>query len=211
MIQLNGYVKIHRKLLQWGWYSDCVVKDVFLHLIFIAAFKDGEFLGHQIKAGQAIVSSQKMADELGFTRQQIRTALKKLESTKEISQKSTNRFTIVTVENWADYQLQENYDNQQITNNQPTDNQQITTSKECKEIKNNIGRFTPPTINEISEYCIKRNNGVDPEKFFNFYQSKGWMVGKNKMKDWKAAVRTWEDKQKEDKPQNNGLRRVQIK
>ena len=52
--------------------------------------------------------------------------------------------------------------------------------------------FVPPTLSEIKSYCQERNNGVNPEKFFNFYESKGWMVGKNKMKDWKAAVRTWE-------------------
>lgn len=48
------------------------------------------------------------------------------------------------------------------------------------------------TIEEIRNYCTERNNKVDPETFFNFYESKGWMIGKNKMKDWKAAVRTWE-------------------
>lgn len=52
--------------------------------------------------------------------------------------------------------------------------------------------FSPPTLQDIREYCIERNNNVDPETFFDFYESKGWMVGKNKMKDWKAAVRTWE-------------------
>lgn len=52
--------------------------------------------------------------------------------------------------------------------------------------------FSPPTLQDIREYCIERNNTVDPETFFDFYESKGWMVGKNKMKDWKAAVRTWE-------------------
>lgn len=58
--------------------------------------------------------------------------------------------------------------------------------------KKNSGRFTPPTPEEIKAYCIERNNRVDPVRFFDFYSSKGWMVGKNKMKDWKAAVRTWE-------------------
>ena len=53
-------------------------------------------------------------------------------------------------------------------------------------------RFTPPTVEEVRAYCEERNNGIDPERFVNFYSSKGWMVGKNKMKDWKAAVRTWE-------------------
>ena len=52
--------------------------------------------------------------------------------------------------------------------------------------------FTPPTLQEVSAYCLERANGVDPNKWHDFYTSKGWMVGKNKMKDWKAAVRTWE-------------------
>jgi predicted phage replisome organizer len=53
-------------------------------------------------------------------------------------------------------------------------------------------RFTPPTLEEVQAYCIERGNNVDAERFIDFYSSKGWMVGKNKMKDWKAAVRNWE-------------------
>lgn len=53
-------------------------------------------------------------------------------------------------------------------------------------------RFVPPTVEEVRAYCIERNNRVSPEAFVDFYSSKGWMVGKNKMKDWKAAIRTWE-------------------
>lgn len=62
-----------------------------------------------------------------------------------------------------------------------------------KESEKPIGKkFTPPTVEEVREYCEQRENGVDAESFVNFYESKGWMIGKNKMKDWKAAVRTWE-------------------
>ena len=64
----------------------------------------------------------------------------------------------------------------------------IYTEKSKK--KSNV--FTPPTYDEVREYCLERNNNVDPESFIDFYSSKGWMVGRNKMKDWKAAVRTWE-------------------
>ena len=53
-------------------------------------------------------------------------------------------------------------------------------------------RFIPPTLEEVQSYCLERNNTVDAERFINHYTSNGWMVGKNKMKDWKAAVRTWE-------------------
>ena len=52
--------------------------------------------------------------------------------------------------------------------------------------------FVPPSVEEVTEYCTSRNNNVDAQMFVDFYSSKGWMVGKNKMKDWKAAVRTWE-------------------
>ena len=63
-----------------------------------------------------------------------------------------------------------------------------------KELTNNIykGKFKKPTIEEVAEYCQKRGNEVDPERFIDHYQSNGWKVGRNAMKDWKAAVRTWE-------------------
>ena len=57
--------------------------------------------------------------------------------------------------------------------------------------------FNPPTFEEVAAYCRERNNNVDPEQFISFYQSKNWMIGKNRMKDWKAAVRTWEKYQRQ--------------
>ena len=62
------------------------------------------------------------------------------------------------------------------------------------EQKRKTKRFTPPSVSDVKDYCETRSNTVDPESFHDFYESKGWMVGKNKMKDWKAAVRTWEKK-----------------
>ena len=58
--------------------------------------------------------------------------------------------------------------------------------------------FKPPTLEEVSNYCIERKNDIDPERFIDFYESKGWMVGKNKMKDWKAAIRSWEKRDKKE-------------
>lgn len=57
--------------------------------------------------------------------------------------------------------------------------------------------FQKPTLEDVRAYCISRSNKVDPEQFFNFYESKGWVVGKSPMKDWRAAVRTWEKREKE--------------
>lgn len=261
---LNGFVKIHRKLLQWGWYQDNVVKGVFIHILLTANFKDTLWMGRVIKRGQVVVGMQNLAAELGFTRQQVRTALNKLKSTGEITTEATNKFTLVTVVNWEDYQCLDNeatnkqpaeivnkllikletlkkstnkitnkndlesYLNSGIeeleqilstntlTNEQPTNNQQITNNqpqrkniKNDKNVKNNslygdkppkppttTNRFKPPTVEEVREYCKERDNNIDAERFIDYYSSNGWKVGRNSMKDWKAAIRTWERKEK---------------
>lgn len=69
-------------------------------------------------------------------------------------------------------------------------------------IKEHVKRFNPPTFEEVLSYCNERRNNVDPQKWFDFYSSKGWMIGKNKMKDWKAAVRTWENNQSNGTKEN---------
>ena len=71
-------------------------------------------------------------------------------------------------------------------------NKENNTNKISVKEKPTNSRFYPPTLEEIKSYCDERNNLVDPERFYDFYSAKGWMVGKNKMKDWKAAIRTWE-------------------
>ena len=64
--------------------------------------------------------------------------------------------------------------------------------KEKVKVKDNNKIFKPPSVDDVRAYCTERGNNVDPQSFVDFYESKGWMIGKNKMKDWKAAVRTWE-------------------
>ena len=63
-------------------------------------------------------------------------------------------------------------------------------------------RFTPPSVEEVRVYCAERKNSVDPERFVDFYASKGWLVGKSKMKDWRAAVRSWERSDSQQKMTN---------
>lgn len=72
-----------------------------------------------------------------------------------------------------------------------------------KKKKESIGRFAPPSFDQVSEYCAERSNGIDPQAFIDFYESKGWMIGKNKMKDWKAAIRTWEQRSNAPKKEDN--------
>lgn len=62
-------------------------------------------------------------------------------------------------------------------------------------------KFQKPTIEDIRNYCYERNNGINAEYFYDFYEARNWMVGKNKMKDWKACIRTWERNNKTKQPE----------
>lgn len=73
--------------------------------------------------------------------------------------------------------------------------------KPATETKPKSTRFVKPTLSEVTAYCTERKNGIDPQQFLDYYESKGWMIGKNKMKNWKAAIRTWENRRQD---QNGG-------
>ncbi len=143
-MRLSGFIKIHRKLIEWGWYQNYIVKDLFIHLLLIASFKDTQWMGIEIKKGQIITSHERLAQDLGFSVQQVRTAINKLKSTGEITSKSTNKFTLITIEKWEDYQLQEEISTSKLTgkstNEQQASNKQITNNqqhrKNVKKLKN---------------------------------------------------------------------------
>jgi uncharacterized protein YdaU (DUF1376 family) len=84
--------------------------------------------------------------------------------------------------------LKPNYKPLTINQEPLTNNQELT----LKDTGTKAKRFVPPTLDQIRSYCNERLNNVDANKFIDHYTSNGWLVGKNKMKDWKAAIRTWE-------------------
>jgi len=183
MTNQQGWIKLHRQILEWEWYSDNNCFRVFLHLLLKANHKEKRFKGIELKVGSIVTSRDLLARETGLSSQQVRTALNKLISTNEITSVTSSQGTILQIVSYEKYQIATN----EITNEQPTSNQQSTTNKNVKKEK----KFIIPTFNDVLEYCMQNNLDVDGVKFINFYESKGWMVGKNKMKDWKAAIRTW--------------------
>lgn len=141
---MEGWIKIHRKLVEWEWYRDNNVKIVFLHLLLVANHTEQKWKGITIERGQKLTSIENLAKETNLTPQQVRTALNKLKSTSEITIKTTNKNTLITIEKYNDYQVtkKENNNqnneqaNNQITNKQQTNNKQITTNKNIKNDNN---------------------------------------------------------------------------
>ena len=143
---LNGFIKLHRKLIAWGWYQDDVIKSVFLHLLLTANFKDTEWQDIELKPGQVITSIRQLAKDLGHSEQQTRTALNKLKSTHEITIKTTHRYSIITVVNWSEYQVLDNSFNTQSNtqSNIQTTHCQHSEQQQRKNIKENKNKRNIP-------------------------------------------------------------------
>lgn len=197
----KGWVKNYRQVVEWGWYRTPHMFHLFSHLIMKANWEDKQWQDITVKRGQFVTSLASLSKDTGISTQSIRTCLERLKSTGEITDISTNKYRIITIIKYDSYQSPDETPNNQInkqTNIQVTSNQQATNNNEeyknirIKELKNKRSIIIPPSIKDVSAYCQDRKNNIDPEKWFDHYTSNGWMVGKNKMRDWKAAIRTWE-------------------
>ena len=134
----RGFIKIHRKLLKWEWYQDINTKVLFLHLLLSANWEDRRWQGQVIKRGQFVSTAGKLANDLGLSQQQARTALKKLVATNEVICQATNRYTLYTVVNYGSYQNTKTESNKQ----NDTDDDYRLTDRQIAEIvslENSIG------------------------------------------------------------------------
>jgi hypothetical protein len=134
----RGFVKMYRKMTEWEWYSDIIVKTVFIHCLLKANYKEKRWRGYTIKRGQFITSYPKLAKECGITVSQARRAISALCSTGEITRKAQAKFSMVTVIGYDSYQSDNSQSNSQ-SNSQATGKQQqhknIKNDKERKEYK----------------------------------------------------------------------------
>lgn len=189
------YIKLFREILNWEWWHDINTCRVFIFLLLKANWKDSTWKGIEVKRGSYISSLDKIASDTDLTRDEVRTAIKHLIKTKEITTVTTRKYTVFSVVNYDLYQNIPTQNTTELPNKSQTIPLLIPSREEKKEGKkgrnNNI--FVPPTVLEVAEYCQERKNNVSAEAFVDFYTANGWVQGKGKpIKDWKAAVRTWE-------------------
>lgn len=134
----EDWISLHRKFKNWKWYKDINTKTLFLHLLLIANYKDNYWKNILVKRGQLITSIEHLATETGLTIQQTRTAIKKLKSTNEITVTTTNKYTVISIEKYGIYQKNNreitNKVTEKITNEQQTNNKQITTNNKDNNI-----------------------------------------------------------------------------
>jgi len=217
MANMDGYFKIHRELFSKPiWLnSTSHQRSILLAILYFANWQEHswEWCGekYECKPGEFITSHEKLktAAGKGITKNHVRTALKRFEMLQFLTIKSpkNKRGGIkVIINNWAKYQNDKTLtEHKQNTFKTISNHEQITPIEEInnKYIYSGIKNFQKPKIEEIQNYCLERKNNIDAEAFFDYYEANGWQVGKNKMKDWKAAVRTWEKRNKKEEVKNH--------
>ena len=215
----KGWIKLHSKMLSWGWMNIPEMVALWVHILLSANYKEMEWHGEKFEAGSFPTSIDKLAKETGLSPRTVRTCINRLKSTNEITIKATNKGTKIIVNKWEEYQGR--YDDTdmpndmqsdiQVTSNRQTNDKQVTTIKEDKNIRrqedknisvNAEGKpaekpFQKPSLDEVRNYCIANGySEIDAERFISYYEKNDWTVkdkngSRRKMKNWKLCLNSW--------------------
>lgn len=223
---MAGFIVIDRKIKEWKWYHNNTALGLWSYILLEANWADCYIHdGSCIERGSFATSLPKMALETGLSESTVRRWLKRFEDDGQIEQKVTNKYRVIKVLNYSTYQ-----DFDYGTADSQTDSQvtgqtagQAKVKRKSDDTQNNQNnknnnnnqktiisrtRMPRPSIEEVQEYITLNNYAVNAERFIDYYESNGWKVGRNPMKNWKACVRTWHKKEEERRAQQRSQKGV---
>lgn len=223
--KMEGFIQLHRKILEWEWYDDLPTCKLFLHILLKSNFKENKWRWKTINPWEFYTSLEHLSLETWLTRQQVRTAIEKLKKTWEITHEATSEYTILRLNNWESYNTQ---DNKRTTNEQQTNNKRITTTNndntDNNENNDNNTEIVATQPNEYQESIqyLKEWKFETPEyaeKYkeewikFCYYWSEKWKTGKiraewEKTFEIKRRFATWMSRKKDDYQKNNPVKPV---
>ena len=220
---MKGYIALHRKLMD-SWVSeDPMALALWVRMLMEATHKGRERVHkgkvYKLNAGEFLFGLERWSEKTGISREVIRKRVKLFEDSGMITYSKHPKISVISVVNWGSYQIdntlrtpsehpqntlrtpsEQEYNNGNNVNNVNNGNKESGAEKNAP-VKQK--RFTPPTFQEASDYFFEKcGDSSEAQKFIDFYQSKDWFVGKNKMKDWKAAIRNWVSRNKEKRSSN---------
>ena len=194
---MQGWIKIHRKLLEWEWYDEPNTFRVFMHILLKANHKDKTYRGTLVKKGSMLTSRDLLAKQTGLSVRQIRTALDNLKTTNEIAIKSSRKGSVIQVVKYASYQdatdETTNRTTRKPSSKRPTNDQQTTSNKNDKNDKNvKKKEIYIPSESEFLEHAISKQPNINHFAVVSKYQQwvdDGWKDGYgNEIKSWKHKL-----------------------
>lgn len=199
----EGYIKIHRKLINWEWYSNKNDRLVWLHCLLKANWNDGYFEGKKIPRGSFVTSYKNLSKEIGISTQQLRTSLKHLKSTHNLTQETNKQFSIITINNYDLYQAINTQPNKRATNEQQTINNNIRNNKKLKEEEK---IYKKEKYGIFENVLLSKDEYLKLKERFNDYQEKidnlsSYIASKGvKYKSHYATILNWSRKDDKNIP-----------
>ncbi|MBR5088287.1 MAG: hypothetical protein IK093_02555 [Ruminiclostridium sp.] len=206
MASNSGWISLHRKILDWEWYSNIYTRALFIHLLIIAAWKPTVKKGIELQRGQCLASLKELELGCSLSTQQLRTAIKHLETTQEITQSQVGKYRIITLNNYNKYQdininsntdiiqssTQSQHNEQHESNTDTIYNNYNNSEKNNKSNNSNMEAaaggsknandkphkpFIPPTIEQVQKYCNEKGYyWVVAEAFIGWYEDTEWTM-----------------------------------
>jgi len=195
----TGWIKLHRSIINWEWFTDQNTFRLFMYLLLSVNYEQKKWRGKIINPGEIVTSYAKLSEATGLSVRSIRTALSKLISTGELTSKTTNKYTVITVNNYIDYQETTN----KTTNKRQSNDNQTTTTKEIKKERiyniDAIASRKQDFFEEVYQFTAYPKTTLDA--FFDFWTEPN--KAKTKMrfelqKTWSTNLRlkTWASREK---------------
>lgn len=206
---MAGFIVIDRKMRDWRWYHNGTARSIWLYLLLEANWKDGYLSnGQVIQRGSLARSLRTMADESGLSVNTVRYWLKKFTESGEITVSTTQGYTVISIVKYDDFQNVKVYHNTLTDTGTDTDCAYFDTptdtvtdtltdtdrthkTQKTQKSKDSSSRMKRPTLDDVQQYISENHYAVNASEFMDYYESNGWKVGRNPMKDWKATVRKW--------------------
>lgn len=211
----KNWIKLNRAIMDdWIWTKGndepFDKRSAWIDLLMLAYAQDDTRMHNgemrTIKRGQVPYSKEWLANRWKWSRGKVNRFLRSLERDNKCTTDSTTHGTIITIEKYAFWQGGRSTDGTTndttddttdgTTDGQPTERPTDTVKNIYRIYKNKENIYIPADSAEVKAYCIERGNNIDPEYFFDYYQGRGWMSGKDPITDWKAIVRLWEKRDK---------------
>ena len=209
----EGWIKLNRAICDSAVFSDSEVLQLWIWLLCNAAYEEHDVLYQgkviHLKQGEVITGRKMLSEKLRTAESKVYRALTLLQELGNVGIKPNNKFSVVSIVNWAKYQDEKaNLNNKTTAKRQQSNSkatakqQQGNTTKERKERKEykegeeerahthaREGTPPPPSLDEIRSFVLSRGSAVEPTRFYNFYASRGWQG----VADWKLKIEEWEN------------------
>ena len=203
----EGWIKLHRKLREnpiWQEKRSFSKAEAWIDMLMEARHSEDPakvLIGNHVvecHRGQIIKSLDTLAGRWGWNKSRVRRFLNLLENLEQIRHENVTKTTRITICNYDTYNSKRNEDETNVTQPRHASDTHLTPNKNVKKeknVKNDKKKrvmFVKPSISDVQKYCNEIGFNQNAQAFVDYYEANGWLVGKNRMKDWKATIRNWQ-------------------